>query len=101
MVNKDNGFQEVANVGFDFEFPQDPELRKLREKNRKKRLELLFGDPTLTVESVVTPIGEKEVEEEVKRLLEERESILNDKGSLAIGELDKEVKFISQLGSWR
>ena len=92
MVNKDNGFQEVADVGFDFEFPQDPELRKLREKNRKKRLELLFGDPTLTVESVVTPIGEKEVEEEVKRLLEERESILNDKGSLAIGELDKEVK---------
>ena len=51
MVNKDNGFQEVADVGFDFEFPQDPELKNLREKNRKKRLELLFGDPTLTVES--------------------------------------------------
>ena len=29
---------------------------------------------------------------QVRRLLEERESILNDKGSLAIGELDKEVK---------
>ena len=94
MVNKNKSIDEVTKyVGGNDESPKDPEIARLREENRKKRLELLFGDPNLTVADVVTPIGDKEVEEEVKRLKEERDRLMRkDDGIWATEELEKEVK---------
>eukprot|EP00092_Neocalanus_flemingeri_P025513 GFUD01027661.1.p1 GENE.GFUD01027661.1~~GFUD01027661.1.p1 ORF type:complete len:242 (-),score=97.37 GFUD01027661.1:33-758(-) len=93
-VNNFKCVDEVAEGVFGkAEFPKDPEIERIRDENRKKRLELLFGDPNLTVAQVVTPIGDKEVEQEVKKLKEERDRLLRkDEGSAIIEDLEREVK---------
>jgi hypothetical protein len=74
------------------EFLQDPEISRIRDENRKKRLALLFGDPDLTVDSIVTLVGEKEMEQEVRSLKEERDMLMRkDDATLATDELEKEV----------
>jgi hypothetical protein len=84
MVNNNNYVAEVT---------EDPDVSRQREENRKNRLEFLFGDKYLTVEDIVTPIGEKELEEEVKRLKEEKEMLMRkDEDSLATEELEEEIK---------
>ena len=82
----------VKNNKYAAELTEDPEVSRQREK-RKKRLELLFGDKNLTVEDIVTPICEKELEEEVKRLKEEKEMLMRkDEDSLATEELEEAIK---------
>ena len=74
------------------EFPQDPDISRIRVAKRKKRLALLFGDPNFTVDSVVTPVGEKEMEQDVRRLKEEQHMLMRkDDAALATEELEKEV----------
>ena len=38
------------------------------EKVQKKRLELLFNDPNLKIEDIVIAVGDEEIEEEIKNL---------------------------------
>merc|ERR1712192_93531 len=72
---------------------EDLKLSSQREENRKKRLELLFGDENLIVEDIVKPIGDKQLEEEVKRLKNEKEMLMKkDEESFATEELEEEIK---------
>jgi len=83
----------VNNNKYAAEVTDDLKVASQREENMKKRMELLFGDKNLTVEDIVKPIGEKELEEEVKRLKEEKEMLLKkDEESLATEELEEEIK---------
>ena len=76
----------VKNTKYGDEISEEKEISQDYEM-KKKRLQLMFGDPNLTIEDIVTPIGEKELEEEVKRLKEEKEQLLRkDDKNVGIGE---------------
>ena len=82
----------VKNTKYGDEISEEKEVSQDYEM-KKKRLQLMFGDPNLTIEDIVTPIGEKELEEEVKRLKEEKEQLMiKDGKNVGIEELEKEVK---------
>ena len=60
---------------------------------KRKRLELLFGDPNLKIEDIVKPIGEKELKERGEKLKKEKEDLLKkDDENATIQELVEEVK---------
>ena len=81
-----NNTKHVDEISVEEEVSQDFEMKK-------KRLQFLFGDPNLNIEDIVTPIGEKELEEEVSRLKEEKKQLMRkDDENVGIEELEKEVK---------
>ena len=59
---------------------------------KKKRLQLLFGDPNLAIYNIVTPIGGKELEEDDRKLKEEKQQLMRkDDENVGITELELEV----------
>ena len=65
----------------DIEILKDLSSEKMNlDLMKKKRLEILFGDPNLMIEDIVKPIGEKELKEEVEKLKKEKEDLLKSDG---------------------
>merc|ERR1719438_438285 len=69
------------------------ETSKMTDEMKRKRLELLFGDPNLNIEDIVKPIGEKELKEKIEELQKEKEDLLKeDEERSTIEELIDEIK---------
>ena len=63
------------------------------EKVKQKRLEILFNDPNIKMEDVIIAVGDKEIEEEIRRLTELKDK-LEDEGKdlLSAKEMIEEIE---------
>ena len=71
--------------------PLDPETRRIRKDNRQRRLQEILGDSTLSIDDLVVPIGEKEVEAEITELEAQRDLLLKNRNKSKTDEINEKI----------
>ena len=64
------GFVKRENHINTLESPSSISITQLRNENRRRRLEQVLDQPGLKVEDVVVAVGDKEVEEQIRKLVD-------------------------------
>ena len=75
------------------ESPSSISITALRSENRRKRLEKVLDRPGLKVEDIVVAVGEKEIEEQIKKLEGSKAALEEDRlERLTVIEMKEEIK---------
>ena len=73
------GFVKRENHINTLESPSSISITQLRNENRRRRLEQVLDQPGLKVEDVVVAVGDKEVEEQIKKLEQSKAALEEDR----------------------
>ena len=75
------------------ESPSSISITALRSENRRKRLEKVLDRPGLKVEDIVVALGEKEIEEQIKKLEGSKAALEEDRlERLTVKEMKEEIR---------
>ena len=75
------------------ESPSSISITALRSENRRRRLEKVLDRPGLKVEDIVVAVGEKEIEEQIKKLEGSKAALEEDRlERLTVKEMKEEIK---------
>ena len=87
------GFVKRENHINTLEFPSSISITQLRNENRRRRLEQVLGQPGLNVEDVVVAVGDKEVEEQIKKLEKSKAAVEEDRlERMGVKEMQEEIR---------
>ena len=87
------GFAKRENHINTLEFPSSISITQLRNENRRRRLEQVLGQPGLNVEDVVVAVGDKEVEEQIKKLEQSKAALEEDRlMRMGVKEMQEEIR---------
>ncbi len=87
------GFVKRGNQINTLESPSPISITALRSENRRRRLEQVLDRPGLKVEDIVVAVGEKEVEEQIKKLEKSKATLEEDRiQRLTVKEMQEEIK---------
>ena len=88
---------ETGNPGdYSQEMRMTQTIGDIRKKNRRKRLENLFGE-SVDIDDIVKAVGEKEVQEEIKKLESHKNELDEEKlQRMSIKELEDEIKKVKE-----
>ena len=75
------------------ESPSSISITALRSENRRRRLEQVLDRPGLKVEDIVVAVGEKEIEEQIKKLEKSKAALEEDRlERLTVREMKEEIR---------
>ena len=87
------GFVKRENHINTLESPSSISITQLRNENRRRRLEQVLDQPGLKVEDVVVAVGDKEVEEQIKKLEQSKAALEEDRlKRMGVKEMREEIR---------